>query len=304
LSPIEANEYPLPVLRAYCYWLKIRTYYGWQVPIKQVLELAGTEKHEIRPETWLWKLREGKDIRSADYWLPRVLVDSYADAIAGGVRQPLRTEFLRWLDWMIRHEETERETYSDMLERLEQAKVPELDKLPFAIRYRYGSHLGWDIPTWREWEKAYRGADDRVYSWGNAENYWNAQLNRLRYGEGPRTEVAADFPLNDKSPYGVRHMAGNLSEWVRVSENPLQRVVLENGTSALIPKETAWQASFPARVFLKGGNYVLNGRFANVGYALSLPAAVRFRGSDDNDETTWSGVRVIRRIGSLMLENP
>jgi formylglycine-generating enzyme required for sulfatase activity len=295
LSPVEAQEYPRPVRDAYCYWLKIRTYYGWQIPIERVLAVTPAAGSELEPTTWLWKKGNAQTIRAV-HWPQRDLVDRYADAIAKHQEQPLREHFLLWLGWMIEQEIAELHTYQELLGQLDHSRDDAVEELPFAIRYRYGMHLGWDIPTWKEWEKAYRGADARAYPWGNAASYEQARLHCWKDGMGPLSEVGAETPLNDKSPYGARHMAGNLSEWVRVSKNPLRRIPLKDGTYSMVPADsnTVSNATFPNTVYLKGGNFVLEAKFANAGFSLSLPG---FRFDAVNAQTMWSGFRVIRRIG-------
>jgi serine/threonine-protein kinase len=101
---------------------------------------------------------------------------------------------------------------------------PKLAGLP-AIRITHQgarafcTSLKLELPTEAQWERAARGVERRQFPWGNDK----PSCDHAVFDRGPKgTCEAAGPPLvrvdddtRDRTPEGVLHLAGNVSEWVR-----------------------------------------------------------------------------------------
>ena len=67
----------------------------------------------------------------------------------------------------------------------------------------------------REWERAARGADERLYPWGDEIRPGDANVNTSSGGDLDQLgeDEVGSHPL-DESPFGVFDLAGNAGEWV------------------------------------------------------------------------------------------
>jgi len=72
--------------------------------------------------------------------------------------------------------------------------------------------VSYRLPRDTEWEKAARGTDGRVYPWGN---HFDPALCKMRLSRpGPCSPEPMGAYETDKSPYGVRDLAGGVADWI------------------------------------------------------------------------------------------
>jgi len=85
-----------------------------------------------------------------------------------------------------------------------------LDAVAFCRWARDLTGLAVRLPSEPEWEKAARGADGRLFPWGN--QWEDGRANTAETKLGTTTPVTQFSPAGD-SPYGVAGMAGNVQQW-------------------------------------------------------------------------------------------
>ncbi len=139
----------------------------------------------------------------------------------------------------------------------------------------------WRLPNDLEREKAARGADGRVYPWGDEIDATFACVAEGSFERIPQRAIIGEYP-HDESPYGVRGLAGNTRDWCtnvwRHNGPPIRQGRLSIDAAALEDKDLR---------SVRGGGWASPMAFSR--------SAARFATPPGN-RATMLGIRLVRSL--------
>lgn len=114
------------------------------------------------------------------------------------------------------------------------------------------------LPTVFEWEFAASGESRRKYPWGTFFHPAFTNVRATNTGRGMPCDM--DAPTNDISPFGVRHMGGNVFNWTSTKRNDLY-----------VFKGAAYNSMNEFAAIKSEGTARANERLSHIGFRLLLP---------------------------------
>jgi len=131
------------------------------------------------------------------------------------------------------------------------------DALAFAAWLSKRDGLTYRLPTEQEWERAARGADGRVYPWGN---FFDATFCKMSHSRDmpSQPEPVGTFAY-DRSPFDVHDLAGGVRDFVDSDEGDYSQTIIRGGY---------WAADARSCRAASRRRILKSARLANIGFRL------------------------------------